>query len=286
MKLGQILTATLFVFFTQLNLNAQVQFLLDVDPTTKTYIVSMLPDVTWEYPYNRTATAQITLKAPTDAFELKEFTSLTPGVEWVMNARVNSPAEATAFDYLSFTLVTTGLEPIDFIKGKPTKLFCFKNSEACSGQVSLINNSTDPFLPPNSMNINVGNSIAVHGAKGDAYTRNVSDKAFDCDFGIKNLESEEAVPAIKESLEAHTEIFPNPTSELVNVTFSWDKAEGDKEVLLYNNIGELVQFQKERILNGDNHLQLNVSDLTGGIYNIIVVENGDRISLGKMMKIR
>lgn len=287
MKLGQIFSATLIALIAQLNLNAQVQFMLDLDPESKTYLVSMLPDVTWEHPLNRTATAQITVKAPTGAFELQEFTSLTQGVEWVMNARVDSPAEAPEYDYLSFSLVTTGLEPMAFVKGKPTKLFCFKNEYDCSGQVSLINNSDDPFLPPNSRNANVGNSIAVHGAKGEAYTRNVSDKAFECDFGIKTLEVDEtATPPVQEILETKTEIFPNPTSELVNVTFAWDKTEGDKEVLLYNNIGELVQFYKERLVAGNNHFRLDVSDLAGGVYNIIIVENGDKISLGKMMKVR
>ena len=91
MKLGQILASTLFLFFTQLHLNAQVQFMLDADPKTKIYVVSMLPNITWEYPQNRTATAQITIKAPTGAFDLKDFTSLTPGVEWDMNSRVDSP---------------------------------------------------------------------------------------------------------------------------------------------------------------------------------------------------
>ncbi len=288
MKLGQILKATLFVMITHFNVNAQVQLMLDVDPTTKTYIVSMLPNVTWEHPYNRTATAQITVKAPTGAFELKDFTSLTPGVEWVMNSRVDSPAEAPEYDYLSFSLVTTGLEPMDFVEGTPTKLFCFKNKYDCSGQVSLINNSNDPFLPPNSRNANIGNSIAVHGALGEAYISNVSDKSFECDFGVKTLVADEteATPPVQETLVNKTEIFPNPSSEQVNVTFAWDKSEGDKEVLLYNNIGELVYFYKEKVLAGNNHLKLDVSNLAGGIYNIIVVDNGNRISLGKMMKVR
>jgi len=286
MKLGQILATTLLLIFTHLHLNAQVQFMLDLDPKTKTYVVSMLPNVTWEYPHNRTATAQITIKAPTGAFDLKDFTSLTPGIDWDMNSRVDSPTEAPEYDYLSFSLLTTGLESIEFTKGKPTKLFCFKNNSSCSGQVSLINNNNDPFLPPNSRNANIGNSIAVHGAKGEAYTKNVSNKAFECDFGIKTKQEAVLIPQITVSLEAYTEIFPNPSSELVNIAFSWDQTEGDKDILLYDGNGALAQFYTERLIAGDNQLSLDVSTLIGGIYHIIIVDNGNRISLGKMMKIR
>jgi len=199
MKLGQIIFAALIGFLNYIPINAQVQFILDLDLDTRVYTVSMLPEVTWTHPYNKTATAQITIKAPTKLFELAEFKSLTPDVEWNMNARVNGPLEAPNTDYLSFTLVTSGLEPLAYEAGVPTKLFCFTNSIDCTGEVSLINNETDPFLPPNSRSINVGNSIAVHGARGEAYTGNVSDKSFECDYGLDNIN---ATPPVPTSIEA------------------------------------------------------------------------------------
>jgi len=111
MKLGQVISAALIGLLSYTPLIAQVQFILDLDLDTRVYTVSMLPEVTWAPPYNNTATAQITMKAPTGLFELAEFKSLTPYVEWNMNARVNGPQEASNTDYLSFTLVTGGLEP-------------------------------------------------------------------------------------------------------------------------------------------------------------------------------
>jgi len=295
MKLGQIVTASLILVFTQFTLDAQVQFQLDLDADTKIYTVSMLPQVTWEPPFNRTATAQITVKAPAGLFTMEDFRSLTPNVEWNMNSRIDSPAEAPAYDYLSFTLVTSGLEPMEFVKGKPTKLFCFKNATTCSGMVSLMDNKTDAFLPPNSRNINVGNSIGVHGARGEAYTGNVSDKAFACDYGITptqlvvtDTKKEEVVEsqAIAETIEAYTDIFPNPTNQLLNVKFSWDKTVGEKEVLLYNNLGKLVQLYEEKVLHGDNHLTFDIAALPSGIYNVFLIEKGERIVLGKVMKVQ
>ncbi len=283
MKLGQVISAALIGFLSYTPLSAQVQFILDLDPDTRVYTVSMLPEVTWSPPYNKTATAQITVKAPTDLFELAEFKSLTPDVEWSMNARVNGPQEAPKTDYLSFTLVTGGLEPLTYEAGVPTKLFCFKNATDCTGQVSLINNDTDPFLPPNSRSINVGNSIAVHGARGEAYTGNVSDKAFECDYGLESINATPAVPA---SIEDFVNIYPNPTQSVMNIDFSWDKSIGKKQILIYDSIGSLVQFSKEEITLGENNIRMDVSKLTNGIYNVLIVEKGDRITLGKIMKVQ
>jgi len=282
MKLGQVISAALIGLLSYTPLIAQVQFILDLDLDTRVYTVSMLPEVTWAPPYNNTATAQITMKAPTGLFELAEFKSLTPYVEWNMNARVNGPQEASNTDYLSFTLVTGGLEPLAYEAGVPTKLFCFTNAIDCTGEVSLINNDTDPFLPPNSRSINVGNSIAVHGARGEAYTGNVSDKAFECDYGLDNIN---ATPAIPASIEAFVNIYPNPTTSIVNIDFSWDRSIGEKQILIYNNVGSLVQFSKEEITLGENNISMDVSKLTNGIYNILIVEKGDRMSLGKIMKV-
>lgn len=282
MKLGQIFSTALIGFLSYMPLNAQVQFILDLDPDTKIYTVSMLPEVTWTHPYNKTATAQITMKAPTDLFELADFMSLTPDVEWSMNARVNGPQEAPNTDYLSFTLLTGGLEPLAYEEGVPTKLFCFKNATDCTGEVSLINNDTDPFLPPNSRSINVGNSIAVHGARGEAYTGNVSDKSFECDYGLESINATPAVPA---SIEDFVNIYPNPTTSMINIDFSWDKSIGKKQVLIYNSIGSLVQFTNEEITLGENNISMDVSKLTNGIYNILIVEKGDRLALGKIMKV-
>lgn len=283
MKLGQVISAALIGLLSYAPLSAQVQFILDLDPDTRVYTVSMLPEVTWAPPYNKTATAQITMKAPADLFELAEFKSLTPDVEWSMNARVNGPQEAPNTDYLSFTLVTGGLEPLTYEAGVPTKLFCFKNATDCTGEVSLINNDTDPFLPPNSRSINVGNSIAVHGARGEAYTGNVSDKAFECDYGLESINATPAVPA---SIEDFVNIYPNPTKSVMNIDFSWDKSIGKKQILIYDSIGSLVQFSKEEITLGENNISMDISKLTNGIYNVLIVEEGDKITLGKIMKVR
>ena len=80
-------------------------------------------------------------------------------------------------------------------------------------------------------------------------------------------------------------IYPNPTASIVNIDFSWDRSIGKKQILIYDNAGSLVQFTKAEITLGENNISMDVSKLTNGIYNVLIVEKGDRMSLGKVLKV-
>ena len=63
----------LFALLCSGNLVAQIQFQLSWLPQESAYLVSMVPQTDWAAPFNITSTAQVTLKVPTEEFELNNF---------------------------------------------------------------------------------------------------------------------------------------------------------------------------------------------------------------------
>jgi len=128
------------------------------------YVVSLIPDTTWTFPRNIVSTAQVTVKVPTGVFEVGEPTDLIEGVTFFKSGRDNSPSEDPQFDYISFSLGTQGTTRIPFEKGQKVDLFAFANTGTCpNGIVSLMDNFTDPFYPPNSKQSNAGQQMTVSG---------------------------------------------------------------------------------------------------------------------------
>ncbi len=65
-------------------------------------------------------------------------------------------------------------------------------------------------------------------------------------------------------------VFPNPTSEILNITF--DK-ESNYLIRIYDLNGKLI-FDKT-LTNVEN--QINISPFTTGIYNVIIVDSIDKL---------
>lgn len=135
-----------------------------------TFIVSVIPKQTLERPSNITNTGQITLKAPTGSFKISTIKSLT-GV-WQLNTIIEQPLEAPDFDYIIFSLVTPISNP-SYQAEIDTPLFSFKNEKGCFGNITLIENFSDPFWPPNSLEANIGNQLTIlaYGIE-NAYEKN------------------------------------------------------------------------------------------------------------------
>ncbi len=128
------------------------------------YQVSLISDTTWNFPENITSTAQITLKAPSGNFTIGSVTNLIDGVIFFETGRIDRPAEAPDFDYISIGLGTQGTSNILYQKGVKVALFSINNTSECTeGIISLMDNFTDPFVPPNMLDANVGQQITVSG---------------------------------------------------------------------------------------------------------------------------
>ena len=150
---------------------AQVEFNVRQLSNCNEFQVSLTPTTTYFTPFNLTNSAQVTLVVPTGSVNISNLSSITGN--WSFTApMVIAPSENPAFDYINFQL-TNNTSLINYQAGVEVPLFSITTIRNCAaGNVVLMNNNTDPFRFPNSQNINVGNSITVLGAGGNAYSGN------------------------------------------------------------------------------------------------------------------
>jgi len=141
-------------------LNAQLYGKITLLADETTYQVSIVPDTNWSPPLSITNSAQITLRANTGTLNPTDLLNYI-GM-WDLSTVIISPADAPQYDYFSFTL-TTPLTNVDYQEGMELVLFDFRNDQPCQ-PVQLLDNTDDPFLPPNSLNINIGTAFTVLGA--------------------------------------------------------------------------------------------------------------------------
>ena len=288
--------ATLIILIISQSLPAQVRFFINYNAHTTEYTVSMMPERTWESPYNITATGQVTIKATTGQFFIKDIQSYVEDTEWIPSGRVNTPIESPDYDYIFFRLETPGFVEMPFYSFRPVKLFTFKLETNCAREVRLVSNEYDSFLPPNSRNVNIGNSLGVLGAGGEAYTGNVSNLPILCHWaesGIVKIELEEErdstiiAPWLTEShLIAEKLIYPNPTVNEVQVRLNWAGSSGQKDIFVYNGIGQVVRKFQENLQVGANNFTLNLKGLENGIYHLFLMDKQQNLDLGKVIKLK
>ena len=76
-------------------------------------------------------------------------------------------------------------------------------------------------------------------------------------------------------------VFPNPTSEMVNINFSAPLS-GETELYLNSADGRLIYTGK--LLPGDILKQINMQQYPGGTY-ILRIQNGIKINIYKIIKL-
>ena len=82
-------------------------------------------------------------------------------------------------------------------------------------------------------------------------------------------------------LDVEVTVFPNPTSELVNIRFA-APLDGDTDIFLHGADGRLVYTGK--IVPGELLKQVNMHQHPGGTY-ILRIQNGIRINIYKIIKL-
>jgi len=290
----RILKAVIILIISQSSLPAQVKLLLDYNARTDEYTVSMMPEKTWYSPYNKTATGQITLKATTGQFFVKDVKSYIDGTDWYASGRVNSPSESPNYDYIFFALDTRGLVEMPYRAFKITKLFSFTIEANCAREVMLIHNTDDAFATPNSRNVNIGNSLGALGANGEAYIGNVSNLPIFCPYAdppkteksIPTTPTETILTKTTTKLIDKKLLFPNPTVNEVNIALTWNGTSGQKDILVYKENGELAHLFQKDLQQGSNDFTLDVSKLGNGVYDFLLVDNEQHLSLGKVIKVK
>lgn len=260
------------------SLNAQVNFKLAYDKETSRYTVSVVPSATYSAPDNITGTGQVTIKVPSNQFDPVDIANLTEGMYWEANSRNNTPEEAPDFDYISFGLVIQGIAFPAYTAGVELPLFSFENAFGCTGKVFIVDNSTDEFMPPNSQSANIGNTITILGAGGDAYGGILDGGECDCNESILDSKEELALESFN--------IFPNPAIDFANVEIQWtgDAVEGTLQVV--DASGKKIMSEPMDLTKGANQKRLNVTDLPSGSYFLQLEGNGWSLNLDKLNKQR
>lgn len=174
----RLLLIVLPIVLLPLITNAQLHGKIDILPDETTYQVSLVPTINWTTPLSITNSAQVTLRAETGTFVPTNIQNYT-GV-WILSASIISPPDAPGYDYFSYSL-NAPLSNTDYSDGQELVLFTVENADPCI-PVELFDNTNDPFLPPNSLSINIGTAFTVLGAGPgvNAYIDNLEPLA-ECD---------------------------------------------------------------------------------------------------------
>ncbi|TAK43806.1 MAG: T9SS type A sorting domain-containing protein [Saprospiraceae bacterium] len=269
---------TLFIAFIGYAASAQVNFNLTYNQSTERYTVSLVPQTTYLNPQNITGTGQVTIKVPSNAFDPVDIENLLEGMVWEANSRNNSPEEAPDYDYISFGLIIQGVAYPNYQEGVELPLFSFRNAFGCTGKVFLVNNGQDPFMPPNSASANVGNTITILGAGGDAYAGNLHGGIVDCSEDGTATATEEEL-----SLQGF-QLFPNPVVEFLNLNIGWAGKTTDGILQIVDAAGRKMMAQPISIVNGENHQRLEVSQLAPGTYWLQVQGEGWKLNFDSFTK--
>jgi hypothetical protein len=272
-----LLLTLVVLLFSFAALSAQVKFKIAWLENEQAYQVSLLSEATWGSPENLTSSAQISLKAPAGSLDIFNVKSLQNSVKWEYNSRQQAPTEAPGFDYFSFGLATMGTDGLVYQQGNELPLFTFQNANGCKGHsVELVDNEEDPFMPPNQSNANIGNSITIYGAGGDAYRGISGNKKAVCESASDAAETTAVV--------LHGELFPTPVTEVLYVGFDWQSAPQDVSVRIYDLAGKVAYDQKHTVTKGENRLSIGTETFKAGVYSLDIQTEGNRQTIGRFVK--
>ena len=268
MKTNKILTIaiTLFLLAGYINSSAQVYFKLNLTPDDKTYIVSMISEVSLEDPMNMVSTSQISIKVPAGSnFVIGNLSTDLENVIWQESYVADSPKEAPEYEYISFGLTTLATRSIPFRMGEEVELFRFENLGVCPGDVSLIDNENDKFLFPNSKSVSISNGITVLGLGTQAYYGNYENGLVSCLLS----DSKEAEVF---GLESGMTLSPNPTADNLKVSYINAEFFENQKLMIYNLDGRLIHNENISGDTGNYQLEVDVRGWNSGSY-IVYIEN-------------
>ncbi len=196
-----------------------LRIVLDTDQVT--YRVYMVSATAYTGTRARISTAQITVSVPhgtgADRFVPTSVSSPVAGMRWVLTGRVDAPRENPDRDYLFFNFVNnnTPVVQFDIVAGQEYQLFEFKRTGNCIGSAQLLDNATDEFRTPNSLGINVGNSLSIFGALGNVYKTNADAPP------TVSLSSSASSVCGGEMIRLKAIPSASPTSATVGYTYQW-----------------------------------------------------------------
>jgi Secretion system C-terminal sorting domain len=256
--------------------NAQVKFKLQLLADQKTYQVSIIPGATFSSPLNLTSTAQITLVVPTGGFEPKNVHSMQSDVQFHFNSRTDAPSENLSFDYVSVGLKSLGTAGLKYQNGLEIALFTFENALPCSGNISLLDHSTDAFFKNPNKKANIGNYISIYGAQGDAYTGNIGHGQVVCS-SVPGTSTQTGV--------ADFTLSPNPFTTDLQFGANWKNAVSEAKITLTDALGKVVFEQQFVASIGKNTVDMELAHLAPGLYAVTLITDDNPVYSRKIVKI-
>ncbi len=257
-----------FLVFLTLEIQAQVKLKLSLLSDQRTYVVSMIPDDSWEAPMNMVGSSQIVMQMDASGrFQAGEIRSLIPGLNWTDNAYIDKPGSAPDYNFVCFALKEQGTKKIPFIAGVETPLFSFVNLEAdCVGEIRLVENNF-PHVKKvvEQDHFNITQNIAVLGARGNAFTGITEQGAVNC------LTVE---PPKKERIMAsQLSAFPIPATDVLHVLWKNEPGASFKRLLVYDFMGKLMVSQKIAEASEVFQISLDVSTYPSGLYTAKLIHH-------------
>lgn len=274
----RFLTTLLIISLIIPAVSAQIYYEIEFNTDVEEYVLSVHSDDAWEKPYNRTSTAQITIKSPSGTFFPDEVISLIPNVLWEHNSSYYAPEESSDYDYFSFGLSSLGTDEIKYEKGAKIPIISFKNKYDCSDLVNLVDNESDAFMYPNKSGANIGNHITVLGSfKANSYSGNINETTIPC----SKIEKEDHKYLLKE----HFSVFPNPTKTITNLSSDWPFENTDATATLLDLGGKSIISKDIQLIEGSNQFEFDLTHLSAGIYYIKISSPNWDIIIDEVAKI-
>jgi hypothetical protein len=175
-------------------------------------------------------------------------------------------------------LIIQGVVKPNYQQDVEMQLFSFQNAFGCTGKVFIVDNANDPFMPPNSENANIGNTLTILGAGGDAYAGLINNGVSDCNDPGNTTDTKEQL-----SLKG-ARVFPNPAIDLVNVSIRWQGEPVDATLLIVDAAGKRITASDISITNGENREKIDVSDFAPGTYLVTLQGKDWMLKLDKFTK--
>lgn len=240
---------------------AQIKLQLSLLSDNKTYMVSMIPEVTWAYPLSITGTAQVTLKYPSDKkLFVTNFRNLLPNVLWHDNSYIETAQTSNGFSFISFALRTQGTTAIPYEAGKEVPLFSFTNYYGCIGKIELLNNNA-PNLSGEEANIyNIGNHWTTVANQKEAYNGNLE--------AVANCVTTTPTADNDDNLFSSVAAYPVPASDRLTLKINAKTAEVQKlnQIKFLNVLGDVVLTQNIALKAGEQELTIDANLLSSGLY--------------------
>lgn len=245
-------------------IGSQVRLNLSLMPDRQTYLVSMLPDQSWQAPMNAVGSAQIVIQMDAaKPFLAGQIKSFIPGVTWLDNAYVESPAAAPQYRFICFALNEPGTRNIPFQAGVETPLFSFVNLEpGCAGPVSLVDNNDHLVqLVVNKNRLNITQNLTVLGVRGNAVAG----------IAANNANCAEIQTKTEEIIVNSLKIYPVPATDMLQILWELDPGQNIDKLLVTDMIGRQLVLETIKPVSGEHRYDLDVSNFPTGLYTAALI---------------